>query len=452
MNSSIEDRLRDAYRGAADTVRPDGVRRLDEQSVALHSFRSTRGRRAPRRVLIPLGAAASVALVGVLLGVLAGARQSAERNPVPPAQTGAPAGRFLVAVSSTDKHSLTVHNKFSGASVATIAAPSPGMVFAALATGDGRHYVAVLWRKGACRSWIYQFRLNAAGQPGALTPYPLATTDRLVHRIAVSADDSTLAYASEPCPKSSTAAEDLSVVRVASLATRTWSIPSQISIASLSLTEHGRQLAYIFGPARQYGSGAYVLPASAASGPALQRSRVVATGAQLGRDKAIFSGAITPDGADVYFISSGTGRSYGHGWQVRMASLATRKISVVGRYPGIPGYLMTGPAVRHALVVVLSKSPVPVPSSTARRPSARPTPSPSRSRRPTQSAAASVSPSSSPPPPPQGSATPSPAPSAQPYAIELELISLPRASSSSLPTARFLDTGQWNPVEVVFAW
>src|ERR1022692_2395597 len=106
------------------------------------------------------------------------------RRPPTTSAAASPASRFAVTVFGETGTPLAVHSVRTGAVVARIRPPRPGMSFAAVATGDGRIYVVVLARPGVCRSWLYRFRLNGGGRPGALTPYalpgrrPVARPDR----------------------------------------------------------------------------------------------------------------------------------------------------------------------------------------------------------------------------------------------------------------------------------
>ncbi len=205
--SSIEDQLRDAYRGAAETVSPDTIRQLDERSVTILAPGRRSARSASRRLMIPLSAAAAVALVAILTVVvpraLAGGQHTAHHHQSPTSSSASPAGRFLVAVNGSRATALTVRNAITGARVATVATPVRGMLFSGLATGDGRRYVAELLRPGTCRTWLYQFRLGAAGRPGPVTPYALPRLGQLLLSIAVSKDTGTFAYFAVGRPRAS---------------------------------------------------------------------------------------------------------------------------------------------------------------------------------------------------------------------------------------------------------
>jgi hypothetical protein len=440
--SSIEDRLRDAYRGAADTVRPDEIRQMHEPSVVISMRGHRDSRHSPRRFTIPLAAAAAVALVGVLTavvipGALSGpTSKNAGRATSAASRPGSPAGRFVVALAgksgkfTSGAQKLAVRNVATGATVATISLPQRGLYFSGIATGDGRHYVAELWRPGICRTWLYQFHVNGTGHPSALTPYALPAIRQLLTPIAVSQDNSSFAYEGEQCTGG---AADLAVLNVATMTTRSWSIPKQADIEQLSLTADGSALAYSIGLTKLYHSGAYVLPTNSAPGTAAERSRVVAAGARLGRDVAVGSDVISPDGGELYFTTYGTGHAYDNRWQLRVADLSTGVIHLIARYRGIPAsYLAANPDVSQALVVIQQ----------AGKPAPSPSPSPSPHR----------TPSPSPSGPGKRSPSPSPSPgkgaggSGQPSVSEIVLINLQTGKST------VMSPDIWNPTYPVIAW
>jgi hypothetical protein len=67
--SRLEDRLREAYQGAAATVTPGTSPDLDDLDIVSTWPARPRGRR-PRRVLIPAAAAAAVAAIALLAAVI----------------------------------------------------------------------------------------------------------------------------------------------------------------------------------------------------------------------------------------------------------------------------------------------------------------------------------------------------------------------------------------------
>jgi hypothetical protein len=364
--SSIEDRLRDAYRCAAATVWPDAIRNMNEPSVVISFTGQHESGRTRRRLIIPLAAAAAVALIGALTAVivpnsLSGSR-SANGGPRPPLAAGiSTRDRFIVTAAGS---ALIVRNADSGARVATIGRPARGLGFTGIATGDGRHYVAELWRPHSCSSWLYQFKLSSSGHPSALTPYAIPVVHQLLGPIAISQDNSTFGYAGETCTSAAgRSPADIALVTVATRAARYWTIPKQADIYSMSLTADGSMLAFQVSPTKLFPSNAYVLSASAAPGQALARSRVVARGSQFNRGGAISSDAITPDGSQLYFTTYATGAANHNRWQLRVASLPAGTTRLIGRYSGLPGTVVANPAVTRALVVIQGlTSPKPTPS------------------------------------------------------------------------------------------
>lgn len=421
--NSIEDRLRDAYRGAAETVDPDTVRQLHERSATISSLGTGPDTRLHRRLMIPLAAASAVALVAVVTAVVIPAALDRARHA--PQAGASPAGRYVVQLGSGSRASLTVRSLRTAAAIATIHAPEPGMTFIDVTSGNGRTYVAVLTRVGVCGSWLYKFRLGSAGHPTALTTLPVTT--RAVTRAALSKDGSTLALATQQCPHGrQPLSPELAVVNLATGQTRHWPLPHPSRVGSVSLTASGSLLAYTFGGAHARAS-VYVLPTNADPGPALRRSRLVTAAGRFGARDAIGTAVITPDGSSIYFATHPAGSVPAEHWQLRAVSPATGRVRVVGRYAGVAGDLAADPSVTRVLVVVRS-SHQPAPSPT-------PVPSPSASPHQTAQPTPSASPHRTPLP------TPSPSPSRTrgPGSSRLELISL----SSGSP--RILRSPAWAP-------
>ncbi|HUZ56303.1 MAG TPA: hypothetical protein VMU94_27735 [Streptosporangiaceae bacterium] len=452
--NSIEDRLRDAYRDAAETVNPDTIRQLHERSATISPLATRPDSRPHRRLMVPLAAASAVALVAVVTAVVIPAALDRTRHA--PQAGASPADRYVVQLGSGSRARLTVRSLGAGTAVATIPAPKPGMTFADVTSGDGRTYVAVLSRAGVCRNWLYKFRLGNSGLPTALTTLPV--TRRPVAKAALSKDNTTLALATGRCVQGRRPIPaELAVVNLATSQARQWRLPDRAGVSSLSLTADGSLLAYTVRSSHARAT-VYVLHTNAQPGWAVQRSQVAATAARFGARDDIRSAVITPDGSTVYFTANPAGSVH---WQLRAVSLATGHTRVVGRYAGVPGDLAADPSVTRVLVVVRqSRGPTPSPTpspSKSRGPT--PVPSPSRSRgqasrlviaaspshpranQPTPSASPSRQPSPSPSPSHRRAPrpTPSPSPSRSPGTPRLALISL----SSGSP--RFLGSPAWAP-------
>lgn len=351
--NDIEARLRDAYRAAAATV-SETTRELGEQTVTISAPTGPTSWRSRGRIMIPLAAAAAVAVTSVVLpGVLAGSHRHGHQT------AAGQAPRFVAQLDTSGPSalgSLVIRDIVTGASVASITAPAPRLQFYAIATGDGTHFVADVGRDGGCGSWFYQFQLNGAGQPSALTPYKLAFVRQSVATIALSQDNGTFAYLGQPCPNSRQAHAWLSVLSVQTMRTSRWELqPAEADAAMpLALTANGGLLAY--GIARNsYGhSGIYMLRTSAAPGPALQRSRKMATAARFGRSSNILGYAIRPDGSALYIQTEVSLNNYasGHSWQIRVIDLATGRIRLIRQFPGADTSTWTPDwSVRRALAI-----------------------------------------------------------------------------------------------------
>jgi WD40-like Beta Propeller Repeat len=387
--TSIEDRLRDAYRDAAETVRPDGIRQMHEPSVVISLPGDREVRRGARRFVVPLAAAAAVAVVGVLAAVVVPGALSASRSAhggyqPPTAQGAGPSDRFIVSSNGAGTD-LIIRNARSGARVATMPTPARGLTFSGLATGDGRHYVAELSRPGVCRTWLYQFRLSGAGRPGGLTPFALPTIRELLGPIALSQDNTTFAYYGDNCSNPArTSPADLTALSIPTMKASHWTIPKQADVSSVSLTADGSMLAYNIGATKLFASAAYVLPTSAAPGSAIGQSKVVVRGSQFGRGEAIDADVISPDGSTLYFTTNGTGSAFDNRWQLRAESLPAGTTRVIARYTGLPEWIIANWSVTRAIVPVqlpVPSTPQPSPSRAPASAPSRPTPSPSDARR-----------------------------------------------------------------------
>ncbi|MGI9005524.1 MAG: hypothetical protein ACR2FU_04870 [Streptosporangiaceae bacterium] len=411
--NSIERQLRDAYRGAAGTVRPDSIRPFGGAMRPHPGRPEAPYRPGVRHLLMPLSAAVAVALVVVLVAVVVPRVLSGDRlaGKPGPASGAGPAGRYLVAGvgphgGRQHGRELSVRSVTTGASSGTVRAPA-GLTIDNVATGDGRTYVVAMIRPHHCRTWLYQFRLNAAGRPGPLVRYALPSVDEELGAIALSRSDSTFAFWGYRCNDTE---GRLVTARVSGgqRGSAQWTLPGRTPIAALSLTADGRTLGFSTNRVRNETSAAYVLRSSAPAGPALQRAQRVATAKQFGRD-LITASVIAADGRTMYFTTMPAGRAAGRSWQLRAADVGSGRIALIGTYRGAPWFLSASPRVSRLLVTVALRtgpapSPTPSPSSPRPAPSAYASPS-----RPYPSAAPSPSPGTA-TAHPSGSPVPSPGP------------------------------------------
>jgi hypothetical protein len=347
--SRLEDRLRDAYRDEAGAVTPESIFRLGA-AIAAQSPRPARSRRARKwsRWLAPLAAAAAVALIVVVAAVAVphGAGQPQATSGTPP--------KFLID-DSTGVSPLPVRNATTGALVARVTVPPgyPGgnsrTYINAVATWNGRDYLVAEYAN-PCRSWIYQFSLDSAGQPSALTPFAaLPTIPTSVNSLTVSGNGKMVAFATAACMGAKAQPNYLGVTNLRTGHTTRWTFPDHDAAGSVSLTADGRQLCYSL---EGEGSSSLirVIPTSAPPGRATDFGRIVAP-VQAGQ---FFSFAvISPDGGKVYFVTStqpGLHQTKPMTGQIRVTNLATGRSRVVYAPAGTPGLVTSDPGVRYLIV------------------------------------------------------------------------------------------------------
>lgn len=351
--SSLEDRLRDAYRDEAGAVTPESIVRLGE-AITAQSPRAARPVR-PRpwiRWLTPLAAAAAVAVI-VIVAAVAVPRDSG--RPQPTASTGSsPAGapKFLIN-DTTGMSPLPVRNATTGALVAQVPLPQeyPGgnsrTYVGAVATGNGRNYLVAVYAN-PCRSWIYQFTLDSQGHPSALTPFAaLPTVKSELYDLTISSNGQMVGFTTTACQGAKAQPNYVGVTNVRTGRTTRWTVPSRNSVDAISLTADGKQLCYSL---QLPASMVRVIPTSAAAGSAADIGRTVAR-APSGR--WISFAAISADGSKVYFSSfteATLGQSAPMTGQIRVADLATGRSRVVYAPAGQPGLIASSPGARYLLL------------------------------------------------------------------------------------------------------
>jgi hypothetical protein len=311
--STLEDRLRDAYRAAAETVRP--------QTLTLRPPLPRRDRRSRRRWLVPLAAAAAVIAVVAAAAVL-----------LPRATPGPGTGQadrttpgYFVALKGGQPPYMLVVNATTGAPGARISPPFSATDLDAVATSDGRTFVVAATQPGQCRTALYRFRLSADGTPTALTPF--TTVPGIVANpwaMAVSGNGQ-IAYYAPVCgqsPRVAVPREFLAVVNTVTGQAKRWTFTNPIGriAVGLSLSADGRIVGY----------GDVVLDTDAAPGSLAAHMRFVPTGGSLPGDLAV-----APDGKTAYVVTSRTASD----WQLRAFDLATWHTRLVHSFPGTPSPL-----------------------------------------------------------------------------------------------------------------
>jgi hypothetical protein len=354
--SSLEDRLRNAYRSAVDSAAPAAMQDL-EDLIIQRSRRASQKDGRRRRVMVPMAAAAAVTAVAVLAVALPqalGLRQAGQRPPTAP-----PAGPEFLIEDGGGIFPLVVRDAATGARVARVnlkeRVERPFTYVFPVTTPDGRTFVAGLYRLDPCRSWLYQFRLSARGQPTAPTAFAaLPTVGRQIVSLAVSENGQELAYVATGC--GSPGATYLAVMDIATRQTRRWSLPAGSGVGNVSLTANGSLLSYIFQPnsRSETSSVVRVMPTDAAPGSVAERGRTVARAAQFGRSDWISFAAVSADGSAVYFTTYPEATFPPRPWagQVRVVDLATGRSRLVSAPAGQPGLVAADPSVRHLLLQI----------------------------------------------------------------------------------------------------
>jgi hypothetical protein len=365
--SRMEDRLRDAYLDEAGTVTPDSIRRLGEAIAARSQWpirsrlrsrlRSGRPGRARGwggwgRWLAPVAAAAAVAVI-VIVAAVAVPRDAGQSQPKATGATTASTPKFLIA-DVTGVSPLQVRNATTGALVAQVTVPKgypgPGRrtYITSVATSNGRDYLVAEYAN-PCRSWIYQFRLDSAGQPSVLTPFAaLPTVPSELYNLTVSGNGQMVGFTTTACMGAKAQPNYVGVTNVRTGHTTRWTVPARNSVDDVSLTADGKQLCYSL---QLSPSVVRVIPTSAAPGSASAIGRTVA---QAPSGQWISFSAISADGSKVYFTTYTSPPIAG---QVRVVDLTTGRSRFVYAPAGSAGLITSDPGVRYLLLQIQEKGP-----------------------------------------------------------------------------------------------
>jgi hypothetical protein len=298
--STIEDRLRNAYQRAAETVRPESLR-----TSVLPQAELARQAKHRRGWLAPLAAALAVVLVAV--GAVTVPRLFPATHLVGPA-TGNPSipSPFLVVLRPPDAQ---VVSAATGRGLAQLPRASAGHWWTQAAARQGsRQFLLVATRDDQgyiCHLRFYTLTLSGTGTVASLQSYstpkaaqvfgfmPFGSGD-----LAVSADGSTVAFITRNC---TTSQWTITVIRDGTV--RTWMLSGQTIPAGLSLSANGSLLSYVDSISRPTESSARVLPTDSAPGPADLRARTVFTDQRNGGPRAV-SAALSPAGSTMYVLTA----------------------------------------------------------------------------------------------------------------------------------------------------
>jgi hypothetical protein len=450
--NDIEIRLRDAYRGATDTVRPEAIRGLGEHTTVLSPSARWWTRGTLHRWMVPLSAAAAMLVIGIVAAVVVpdawhDARNQAGKDTAPLA--GNPATHFLVGLADNTANYLSVRSAITGAAVATLAPPA-GRFFGPAATGDGVSYIVAAAKAGACGTWLYRFTISRTGQPSRLTPYWASYVSESIEDLALSRNGRTLAFSALTCARGPGGARQVAgraelglltskvTSKTSYTTTVTYSpVPRGEVVNSLSLTADGRQLEFSTDLTRRSPSDIYVVSTKDAEAGHGQRGWVLLNAARFGASAAISDSVMTPDGSTVYFSLYQTGRAFNARWALRAVDVATGRSRLITEKPGYGVHIVASPSARQLIAFVQTGrprppepigTPSPSPSPWPPSPSGSPSPVPSVSPSGSPSPVPSVSPSDTPSPVPTVSpSSPEPSPSVSPTPV-------PSVSPSSTPS------------------
>ncbi|HTZ24768.1 MAG TPA: hypothetical protein VMC83_12330 [Streptosporangiaceae bacterium] len=353
--NTLEDRLRDAYRAAAGTVRPEAIHQDAILSPPDRARRRARragraGRGASRlRVLIPVAAAGAVLAVVATVAILPRAAPGLGRGKP---STGQPTPTLLttpayfVELNWSLHPSMYVINATTGAQGVRISLPFPRTDLTGVATGDGQTFVVAATPPEGCRTTLYRFTLAANGTPSAMTAFTTVTGQiGDPWDMAVSAGARFVAYQTLACSHLSPAQRleaakrghtqrgYLSVLDTVTGRTRQWTYPTGRNASMLgsnvSISADGSVV----------GFGNQVLDTDAAPGRLAAHARVVATNGEFG-PSSIFGGLnVSPDGKTAYFATfrAVNDKPVWTSWQLRAFDLATGQTRLVRSFPGTGG-------------------------------------------------------------------------------------------------------------------
>ena len=359
--NTLEDRLRDAYRAAAETVRPEEILSGAILSPPDHARRRARrtGRAdhggSRRRLLMPLAAAAAVLAVVAAVAVLVpraapglGRGRSADGRTTPTLLT-TPA--YFVELNWSQHPSMFVANATTGAQGARISLPFPSTDLTSVATGDGQTFVVAATAPGSSSTSLYRFSLAANGTPSPMTPFTnVAGRISDPWDMAVSAGSRFIAYQTMACNHLSpeqllkaaqhgqTQRGYLSVLNTVTGQTKQWTYQTKLNeflpgTGDVSISANGSVV----------GFSNKVIDTSAPAGSLAAHARVVATNGEFGPSTIIGGLNVSPDGTNAYFETNAedaNDKPVWSSWQLRAFDLATGQTRLVRSFPGTEG----GPA------------------------------------------------------------------------------------------------------------
>jgi hypothetical protein len=396
--NSVEDRLRAAYQAAADTVtREMDVPGLTGSEEPTGPPRRRGSRTAVIRLAAPLAAAAAVAAIALTLSLIAtsggGQAPSQRSGPVPwrlPAATSvgqgypgnrmpdaARPGHFVgiqVARHGPTEYAFTVYaySTATGRPTGKLTLPGSGLWARAVASlGHGNYLVAATrdWPHFGCRTWLYQFRLTATGQPAGVKPFVVPQVRGWAWQLSGSGDGQLAVAITMTCGRGHTqflnSHDDVATaISTSSGATSTWrpwpassKLVAENEAPSGALDADGRLLPFvaIAGQPKDFGldvQAAYVMLTGHVGGPVARRYHLVL---KPGRNEGVVADALSPNGRVTFVM---TASRYGGRWHEVIGAYATatgKLLTILARASAKSvdgdGYLIPDQSGRHLLVM-----------------------------------------------------------------------------------------------------
>jgi hypothetical protein len=202
--TSLEDRLRDAYRAVTDMVR-------EEEVPGPHEKRTRTRRRSRFSTFAPLAAAAAV-VVAVGTGVAVPkwlSSPSRPATPAAPATSAIPTGTppFVVVFNKPDGRGyvgpLVVVSAATGRITGSVPEPRTNTTwYDAKPTGNGTTFIlaATPLRGGLCNpTYLYTLTLSSRGAPVSLKPWTDPVVPAELVELSASANGGTLAFIEDQC-------------------------------------------------------------------------------------------------------------------------------------------------------------------------------------------------------------------------------------------------------------
>jgi hypothetical protein len=366
--NTIEDRLRDAYHAAAETIRPETIGSEAVHPLGTEDMQRVRpARRLARhgaRALIPLGAATGVAVIAVAVsmarpGPVPTHRQAGTGHFTVPSGPSTPnlgylkaaAGppRFFLAIEDNGGGSpyepLAVFSASTGRELTALSTPrSRIQPDAAAATRDDRTFVVASTTGpaagSACQGWtsLYRLRLTSLGRLASLIRLAVPPIRGAVDELVVTPDGRTAAYAGSSCKQFLPVSNAIGVVDIASKQARQWAWPGRgQAVDTLAISADGREVTYGASPVIGQGDEVHVssmvdvsrMPADTPSGsPAPDSHLVMRIGAEP------FAPAVaTANGVNLYYCALAN-PAVDHVIALREYNVSTGATTVLAHFDG----------------------------------------------------------------------------------------------------------------------